>query len=181
MTEVNTSLFYYIIKGMDTIGYFGPQILAITTFVLLFKKKMLLQFYLVGYIINILLNIVLKGLIKQSRPSEDKHMFNIWLNNGMKTDRHWYDRFGMPSGHAENVFYSTVFIYFASVNSNWLIFYLLISLNTIYQRVKYKNHTVLQVIVGSIVGSMMGWLVYYFSQVSIKGKMSLKQDDNAPI
>lgn len=181
MREVKINLFDYTMKFVDSVGYFGPQILVVTTFFLLFKKTMLLQFYLFGYIINILFNFILKGLIKQPRPSEDKHMFNIWLNNGMKTDRHWYDRFGMPSGHAENVFYSTVFIYFTSVNSNWLLFYLLISLNTICQRVKYKNHTISQVIVGSIVGAIMGGLFYYFAQISIKGKMSLKNDDNAPI
>ena len=169
------------IKITDTIGYFGPQILFLTTFFILYKKIKLLQIYIFGYIINILLNIVLKGVIKEPRPSEDKHIFNIWLNNVMKADRNWYDHFGMPSGHAENVFYSTAFIFFSIKNFYWMLFYLIISLNTIYQRVKYKNHTISQVIVGSIIGSIIGWMFYYLAIRSIKGKMKLKDDDNAPL
>jgi hypothetical protein len=140
-----------------------------------------LQIYLIGFVINSLLNFVLKGIIKQPRPSEDKHVFNVWLNNGMKGDRLWFDRFGMPSGHAQSVFYSTFFIIFALQNTNINILYLIISLNTLYQRVKYKNHTVLQVIVGAIVGTIIGSLLYYYSQKILQGKLKEKKDDNAPI
>lgn len=169
------------IKIIDTIGYFGPQILAITSGFLLFKKPTLLTMYFFGFIINSLLNLVLKGIIKQPRPSEDKHLFNIWLHNEMKTDRHWYDRFGMPSGHAESVFYSTVFIFFALKNNNITILYLIISLNTLFQRIKYKNHTVSQVIVGSIVGAILAFLFHYYSKITLKGILKAKSDDNAPI
>ena len=176
----NTNLFDYVIQGLDILGYFGPQILCILSLILLFEKSMMLKYYLFGYVVNIILNIVLKGIIKEPRPNEDKHMFNIWLNNGMKTDRHWFDRFGMPSGHSQGVFYSTAFIFFALKNSNWAILFLLISLNTMYQRVKYKNHTLKQVIVGALVGSLVGWGFYYFSKVALKGKLKEKDDDNAP-
>jgi membrane-associated phospholipid phosphatase len=168
-------------KIIDIIGYFGPQILILFTIFLLFNKYTLLQIYLIGFVINSFLNFVLKGIIKQPRPSEDKHVFNVWLNNGMKGDRLWFDRFGMPSGHAQSVFYSTFFISFALQNTNINILYLIISLNTLYQRVKYKNHTVLQVIVGAIVGTIIGSLLYYYSQKILQGKLKEKEDDNAPI
>jgi len=170
-----------IIKIIDTIGYFGPQILAVISVFLLMNKTTLLTIYFIGFIINSFLNIILKGVIKEPRPSEDKHLFNIWLNNEMKTDRHWYDRFGMPSGHAESVFYSTVFIFLALKNVNLTVLYLIISANTLYQRVKYKNHTVSQVIVGSIIGAVLASFFYYYSKVILKGKMKLKPDDNAPL
>lgn len=168
-------------KIIDIIGYFGPQILILLTIFLLFNKYTLLQIYLIGFVINSFLNFVLKGIIKQPRPSEDKHVFNVWLNNGMKGDRLWFDRFGMPSGHAQSVFYSTFFIIFALQNTNINILYLIISLNTLYQRVKYKNHTVLQIIVGAIVGTIIGSLLYYYSQKILQGKLKEKEDDNAPI
>ena len=94
-----------ISKIIDTIGYFGPEILFILSIILLFHTKTLLYVYLLCYFINSIFNIILKGLIKEKRPQEDQNLFNIWLNNGMKHDRHWYDRFGMPSGHAQHVFY----------------------------------------------------------------------------
>ena len=171
----------FIIKIIDTTGYFGPQILAVMSVFLLMNKSTLLTIYFIGFIINSFLNIILKGLIKEPRPSEDKHLFNIWLNNEMKTDRHWYDRFGMPSGHAESVFYSTVFIFLALKNVNLTILYLIISMNTLYQRIKYKNHTISQVIIGSIIGAFLGYFFYYYSKVILKGKMKLKPDDNAPL
>jgi len=179
-TSESKNLFDYVMQGLDLLGYFGPQILGLLSIFLLFEKSIMLKYYIFGFIINSLLNIVLKGIIKEPRPSEDKHIFNIWLHNNMKSDRHWYDRFGMPSGHAEGVFYSSAFIFFAFKNNDWAILFLIISLNTMCQRVKYKNHTVQQVIVGAIVGSIMGWVFYYFSKVALKGKLKVKDDDNAP-
>ena len=170
-----------ISKVIDTIGYFGPEILFILSIILLFHTKTLLYVYLLCYFISSIFNIILKGLIKEKRPQEDQHLFNIWLNNGMKHDRHWYDRFGMPSGHAQHVFYSTAFIFLSLKNIHWFIFYLLISLNTLYQRVKYQNHSVLQVIAGTIVGLLIGSLSYYYGRILIKGSLKDKPDDNAPI
>ena len=170
-----------ISKVIDTIGYFGPEILFILSIILLFHTKTLLYVYLLCYFISSIFNIILKGLIKEKRPQEDQHLFNIWLNNGMKHDRHWYDRFGMPSGHAQHVFYSTAFIFLSLKNIHWFIFYLLISLNTLYQRVKYQNHSVLQVISGAIVGLLIGSLSYYYGRILIKGSLKDKPDDNAPI
>jgi hypothetical protein len=168
-------------KIIDTIGYFGPQILVVISIFLLINKTTLLVIYFIGFVINSFINLILKGVIKEPRPSEDKHMFNIWLNNGMKSDRHWYDRFGMPSGHAESVFYSTVFIFLALKNVNLTILYLIISINTVFQRVNYKNHTVSQVMVGSVMGALLGYLFYNYAKVILKGAMKLKPDDNAPL
>lgn len=174
-------MFEAIEKIIDIIGFFGPQILILITILLLFNKYILLKVYLIGCTINIILNFILKGIIKDPRPSEDKHIFNVWLNNGMKSKRIWFDRFGMPSGHAQSVFYSTSFINFALQNTNISIFYLIVSIITLYQRVKYQNHSVLQVIVGLIVGVIIGSLLYYYSKKILKGKLNEKEDDNAPI
>jgi membrane-associated phospholipid phosphatase len=181
MRENEYNFINNIIKIIDTLGYFGPELLFFISIILLFQKKTLFYVYLFGYFINSIFNVILKGIIKQKRPDEDKHLFSIWLNNGMKNDRHWYDRFGMPSGHSQHVLYSTVFIYLSLKNTNWFIFYLLISLNTLRQRVKYHNHTVSQVIVGAIIGSLIGALLYYYGRFLIKGSLKHKEDDNAPI
>ena len=104
-----------IIKFTDWIGFLGPQILFFTSLFLLYKKYTLFSSYIIGCVINMLLNLILKGIIRQPRPSEDVHIFNASLANGKRLG---YDKFGMPSGHVQNVFFSTAFIYFALNNTN---------------------------------------------------------------
>jgi membrane-associated phospholipid phosphatase len=167
-----------IIKSVDIIGYLGPQLLFFASIYFLFKRNFTyLSVYFVGFFLNILLNTILKSLIQEPRPTEDKRLFNLELLNGKRIG---YDRYGMPSGHAEGVFYSTAFI-FLTLKNKWIGFiYLVISLITCYQRVAYKNHTFQQVLIGGIVGAFMGFFFYYYGVHILKGKLREKPDDNAP-
>jgi membrane-associated phospholipid phosphatase len=87
----------------------------------------------------------------------------------------------MPSGHAQNVIYSTIFVYFALKDVKITIFYAIISLLTMYQRIKYKNHSVIQVIVGAIMGAFIGYSFYIYARKTMAGKLKGRDDDNAPI
>jgi membrane-associated phospholipid phosphatase len=165
-----------VIKLVDVIGYLTPKILFILSCFLLWSKPFLLIYYFVGFFINMLLNVVLKITFKQPRPSEDIRLFNIAINNGKRMK---YDVYGMPSGHAQTSFYSLMFIYLVFKNNYLTLFYFILSLLTLYQRVKYKNHTFNQVIVGSIVGSIVGYFIFYISTKKISGKLKSKKDDNA--
>ena len=163
-------------KVFDYMGFFGPIILFVLTILLLKNKSTLLTFYVIGFVFNSILNIILKLLVQQPRPTEDVHLFNAAKNQ----KRVWFDKYGMPSGHAESAFYSVSFIFFA-LHTPWITcMYLLIALNTCYERVKYKNHTLLQVICGSIVGVIVGYLFYYSSSKKLMGLLKYKKDDNAP-
>ena len=141
-------------KLVDTIGVLGPCILFFLTILLLHKKYTFFSLiYVIGFVLNILLNFFLKLTIREPRPIGNKSVF------GKGISKNYIDKFGMPSGHAQEVFYSTVFIYFVLQNWKITLFYLAISLVTIYQRWKYKNHTINQLIVGGMVGSLMGYLM----------------------
>ena len=87
----------------------------------------------------------------------------------------------MPSGHAQNVFYSVTFILFALQNLSITSIYLLIAILTSYQRIKYNMHTLLQIICGSIIGILFGYLFYIGSLKKIVGILNYKNDDNAPL
>ena len=177
MDMMYDSIKYAIIKGFDSVGFFGPQILFFSSIYLLFNKWTSLFVYFIGFFINIMLNMVLKALIQEPRPSEDKRLFNLQILSGKRMG---HDRYGMPSGHAEGVFYSTAFI-FLTLKNKWIGFsFLIISLITSYQRVKYKNHTFEQVLVGSIIGAFMGLFFYYYSSKLLKGTIKMKEDDDAP-
>jgi membrane-associated phospholipid phosphatase len=167
-----------IIKTLDYLGYLGPFLLLVSTIFLLRNKGTFLSLYIVGYICSIITNIILKSVIKQPRPNEDLSIFNAEVTHGKRIS---FDRYGMPSGHATGVFYSTMFIIFALKSPLLSFIYILISVNTCYQRIKYKNHTILQVICGAFIGLVIGYVSYLFASKKINGLLKYKPDDNAPI
>jgi membrane-associated phospholipid phosphatase len=148
------------------------------------NKETLLYYYNIGFFIDNILNIIIKGIFQQPRPSEDIQQFNLALNSGKRfifKDGVPFDIFGMPSGHAQSSLFSTSYVYFALKKINVLYLYLLLSLITVSQRVVYKFHSVLQVLIGSIIGALLGYCIYYLSQESLKGIIGEKKDDYAPI
>lgn len=163
-------MFTYII---DWVGYQGPYLLLGLSCFLLREKTNYLNFYLVGWVSNVFLNILLKGIIQQPRPSEDLHIYNVEKE---QLKRIGYDRYGMPSGHAQMSFYSVAFLYFVFKNPYFLAGYTIISMVTNYQRIKYKNHTVTQVIVGSFVGFLVGYLFYIAAGKHKRGILTLKEE-----
>jgi len=168
----------FTISIIDYIGYLGPFLLLATTIILLKNKGTLLSVYVVGYVLNLIVNIILKSLIKQPRPSEDLSVFNASVAHGKRIS---FDRYGMPSGHATSVFYSTAFVFFALKDPVLSIIYLIISINTGYQRIKYKNHTLMQVICGAIIGTLAAFITYLFATRKLAGLLKNKKDDNAPL
>jgi membrane-associated phospholipid phosphatase len=116
----------------------------------------ILFIYIVGYLINLLLNKTLRKVCKDTRLIENGH-----------------EEYNMPSGHSQGVFYSFVFIcifllYYRNntknkiiINLFILLFYTFISFNTVFNCVVMKYHTIDQVIVGSIIGSSMSFLIFY--------------------
>jgi len=164
------------IEFLDIIGYLGPFILLFTSICLLWSKSYFFIYYIIGFGLNILLNILLKGIIQQPRPKEDIKLINIAKNNGKRIS---YDVYGMPSGHAQLCFYSVVFIYLVFKSWNWTIFYFAISLLTLFQRVKYKNHTIPQVLVGAVVGAAFSYFIFYTSKKNIGGKWIKKKEEYA--
>jgi membrane-associated phospholipid phosphatase len=165
------------------IGEHGPIILIITTIFLLKNKDNLLFYYLIGIFINTILNLILKIILKQPRPDEDPKKFDIALKHFKHTfkDGIPFNIFGMPSGHSQNVLFSTIFIYLSLHNRKVLYFYLAISLFTLCQRITSKSHTISQIIVGSFVGTLVAYFMYQMAQNKLKGKIRERKDDNGPI
>jgi large-conductance mechanosensitive channel len=59
--------------------------------------------------------------------------------------------------------------------------YTIISFNSIFQRYLYNNHTILQLIVGTIVGTIFGYIMYTIANKNIMGNIKMKKDDDAPL
>lgn len=165
-----------IIKLVDYMGFFGPVILFISSIGLYWTKPTIRFWYIIGSVVNNIINHIVKIMVAQPRPSEDVNIFNA-----KKT--HTYERlgaqqYGMPSGHAQMCAFSTVYLFLSlSLENTYIVLlFLIMSIGTMIQRVKYKNHTSTQVIVGFIVGSATAVCFYHIMQHSIKENIQEKSD-----
>jgi hypothetical protein len=169
------------------IGAYGPFILNILSWYLLWNSQTLFFYYTLGVVMNIFLNIILKGFIQEPRPIFDTQKVSLAVNyskhffyqNGVP-----FDMFGMPSGHAQGVFFSTMFVYLTLKNGNirkMLYIYLIIILLTCYHRIHSNYHSISQVVVGAMVGSAFAYFVFTMSQNNLRGFIREKPDDMGPL
>jgi membrane-associated phospholipid phosphatase len=167
---------------LDINGKYAPTILFLTSIYLLWDKNTALFYYTFGFFINMLLNLGVKGVLKEPRPDIDETNFKLLLTHGQRfiiKNGLPYDIFGMPSGHTQSCFFSTIYIYLTIQNYRMLLIYLLLCLSTIYQRIAYNHHTLLQVIMGGTVGAFFGYITFYLYSQSLKGKIDERSDDYA--
>ena len=102
------------------VGYLAPTIMLVVTLWLLRNKINYLKFFFYGYIINIVVNSLLKWFLKEPRPVNDWKILQLGITH---TKRIGFDKYGMPSGHAG--------IYYAFIRksiSDRFIFYFIIHL-----------------------------------------------------
>ena len=139
-----------MIRQIDLIGFYGPLIIGFIHCVYLWRRKIILITYVFFAIVNIFINGVLKNLIQEPRPREQ-----IYLNEYDVVPNTAPSKYGMPSGHAQSIGYSITFLYLVVHSPALLIITTFIGSLTIYQRFKYGRHTILQLIVGLVIGSFI--------------------------
>jgi len=166
------------------IGSYGNNILILLSMYLLWDHSNLFFYYVVGLVVDFISNNVLKGIIQEPRPCFDSKEVRLALKNNKRfilKDGLPFDLFGMPSGHSSSVIFSTLFIYLVLRKTKWLYVYLVISLITISQRVVFNYHSIFQVIVGSLIGALLAYLMYQFAESKMKGRIREKSDDYGPV
>jgi hypothetical protein len=126
------------------IGFMGPILLIFVTIYSLWNQQKYLYTYLVFSIGSTIVNKILKNIIKQDRPSNSKKIMNESYTGS--------EIYGMPSGHAQSTFFSISFLYFAIGSRQWMLLELVIAALVIYQRWKYRQHTLEQLFAGSLLG-----------------------------
>lgn len=153
-----------IMKIVDYIGHQTPYFLFISSILLTFKNKLNCFYFVTGFFANNMLNELLKSWIQEPRPSTIKtHTFNLDMSEKhVASDQLGSHQYGMPSGHAQSVFYSTAFVHLVLKNKIVSLVYLLLSLNSVRQRVVYQNHSIGQIAAGSVVGSSFAYLINRF-------------------
>jgi len=134
---------------LDRFGFKGPQIILIISIIYLIIKQEYLVYYLIFYFISRFINSRLKNIIKQPRPKNIKPLDGHYGNK---------NKYGMPSNHTQQAFFSITFLYLLYGNKLLLIIELLISFITIYQAYSYNRHTLEQLFVGAFIGIITGYL-----------------------
>ena len=166
-------------KLQDRIGFLGPVIQCISALLLFRNTPVLGIYFIVGFLLNEVLNIVLKLIFKQPRPDEKNlSLFYMERNKNRLID---FNRFGMPSGHAQESLFTTTFVLLATKNVYIGLLLALLSLNTLFQRVIDKRHSVAQVIVGSVLGVVAAYLCFLSFERRKKRGSKVKKDDDSGI
>ena len=166
------------------IGELGPIILFATSIFFLRNKYSYLFYYVVFFIISLILNLVLKSWIQEPRPSINPKIFQQMIKSKDRfITKHGmpYDIFGLPSGHSQSVIYSTFYVFYCLQDYKVLIFYLIISLITLFQRVIDNHHTIKQILVGSLIGLILAIIGYKLAKSNIEGKKTRKKEDYGPM
>jgi membrane-associated phospholipid phosphatase len=159
----------------DYIGLLAPIILFVLTLLFLRNTTKYLLFFVIGTVLNNMFNILLKIIIKESRPAKDKTVIEIAIANG---ERIGFDKYGMPSGHAQNCGF--VLAYATPILQNPFItgLFIIITFVSLFQRYLYNNHTILQLTIGLIIGVIAGYCSYWAASKYIRGQINQKNDDN---
>jgi membrane-associated phospholipid phosphatase len=150
-------------KIIDRIGFHGPKINFIIGFISLLKQPKYLSGYLVFTGMNYILNGVLKTTFQEARPPD-----RILLYEGEDELYKNASKYGMPSGHAQSVFFALIYLYLVKHSIYSLLLELCIALITCYQRWKYRRHTISQLIVGSLIGILFGGLSFSLTKKYIE-------------
>lgn len=167
----------------QTIGVLGPYILIAISCVYLWlnQKITYLQYFGAGTVLNLLINSLVKMLLKNPRPKEDLLIgvsdYEFGLSDTGK--RQGLDRYGMPSGHAQTTAFTLAFMapILTSVTHHLFALYIAIATITTVQRVAYKHHTMAQILVGLILGGGFGVAAYHMAKRRAKGIIQAKEDD----
>lgn len=141
---------------MNNIGFFGPIVLLGISIIKLRTQQPYLVSYLLFFIVNTVVNKILKFIIKQPRPTNGVSIINESYEGA--------DKYGMPSAHAQSVFYSMSFLYLVKEDYLVLLIESLVSFLTLYQRWSYKRHTIEQLGVGSMIGMLVAYIGIYVTK-----------------
>lgn len=138
-------------SSFDYVGYYGPIILLVAAIMILIARTKTLVLYILFFIVNIFLNQTLKLLFREPRPTG-----NTLFNDMENTEGS--ERYGMPSGHAQSVAYTATFLYLFTKSPDIFMGACFIGAITVYQRYKYKRHSILQLLAGSAIGALVAGL-----------------------
>ena len=152
-------------KYLSTLGYQGPNTLLALIIIMLYWQGETNPYaygaVLLCKLVNHLINITIKNILKAPRPDSHKDPNFSNLKPTFKNFFTVHREFGMPSGHAQDTVWELTFLtlYFQKY---WLTVLAAIQVAiTLRQRYETRRHSVKQLAVGSLLGLLVGMGFYY--------------------
>lgn len=138
-------------------------------YIYFFMKKQYIYsfFYLLGILINIIFNYLLKYLFLTPKPFIDISLFHLKI---IQNNYSW-EELGMPSLFSTLLFYSFVYFYLIYPYSWINVLFLFFITFGLYFFYKIKQHSFLQLLLGSIIGICFSFLFIFFSKYFLKGEL----------
>jgi membrane-associated phospholipid phosphatase len=133
-------------KWLDWIGMYGPFLMIVIAVMHLYSRIKYAFWLLVCLYLNETINVFLKQTIREPRPTE----ITPYIRRP--------EYYGMPSGHAQNVFFIMVYSYIVEPSWGIMCLYFAISGITLLERYINKRHTIRQLIVGAIIGGVYAYI-----------------------
>jgi membrane-associated phospholipid phosphatase len=133
---------------IDQFSFYGNYFVSGIVFIHLLNQIPYAIGFIFFYIVNNKINEFLKMTIRENRPIGSTTVVGEKYEGAHK--------YGMPSGHAQTLFYALSFFFQIKKSVSWTIGLLFITSLTLYQRWKYKNHSIEQLAAGSLVGILVG-------------------------
>jgi membrane-associated phospholipid phosphatase len=171
---MNININKHVSQTFHYIGIYAPVLLFVISVLLLRHTPVFLRVFVSGVVLNNIANLVLKMAIREPRPSKDQKAGEIGVVDG---ERSTFDKFGMPSGHAQNCGFFVAFITMVLNNPYVTGLYSVVSVITLFQRYLYNNHTFLQLLFGFIIGGSIGYVIYVMGYMYLQGNIETSKDD----
>jgi membrane-associated phospholipid phosphatase len=131
--------------------------------------------FVIGFVLNEVVNHFLKKTIRAPRPNEDMRLFRMEVASGRPID---VERYGMPSHHAQMMMYVSVFMVLTFRKAWMAVLFGLATLYVCVMRVQTGAHSVAQVLAGAAIGALISYGVYYggWAWITKKREVGLRED-----
>lgn len=169
-----------IISLFFLLGEWSVVIIFFLSCFLLRHQANYLTFFIIGFVLNLIFNMFLKSMIKQPRPSTSDDLRRLLEKYGLPFAYNYKltsDLLGMPSGHAQTSTFCLAFLYFVDAKQIHGLLYVFVLL-TLWNRIFFVFHTILQVIVGCLLGVGVAGIFYKIARRGLTGRLTVKKDDS---
>ncbi len=145
---------------------------------LLWVKRILLNYTLVGIAMSIIVNVILKSIFQCPRPNQRVTPTSFIEGVYLSIDRSERgDPYGFPSGHSQQSAFIVTTIYHAFGLKPITMVMALYTVIIMWHRVYSGKHYKYQVIGGAIVGVVLATLIYRAYKTNLMGSIMHKLDD----